>query len=463
MNVEIPKIAENVDTAEVVRILVEVGDHVTADQPILELEGDKASFELPSPAEGEIAEICVEEGDEVKVGEVVMTLHTPSDQPDDEDDEDEKDEEAESDDDEEEPESDDEGEAESDDDEDEDDERDPGEAKAAPRHEKKASRSQPRRRRAEPDGEKAKRANGGKREKAASRGNGSSRVPRAVVRASPAARRRARELGVDLGAIAEEVRGARITPDDIERRAKTKSKAARGASNGEDFSRFGEVTEEKLPRRRRVLAARMAEAWRTIPHVTQHDDLDVTQLEAARRRRNERHAGEAEKLTMTPLVVKACALALSAHPRLNASLAGDGTKLLLKRYVNVAVAVDTESGLVAPVVHGAHEKSLATIAREIDELAASVRAGRITHEELAGGTFTVTNLGGFGGTYFTPIIYPPQVAILGLSRTQLRDGQSLLPVSLSYDHRVIDGAGAMRFLTTLADLLRDPLAMLMQA
>src|SRR5690606_18331741 len=166
------------------------------------------------------------------------------------------------------------------------------------------------------------------------------------------------------------------------RRASTKSRAA--SDDGEDFARFGEVSEEKLTHRRRIVAARMAEAWRTIPHVTQHEEIDVTELEAARRRWLERNPGKAPKLTITPLVVKACALALRSHPRLNASLVAHGTKLAIKHYVNVAVAVDSESGLVAPVVHGADDAPLDAIARTIDELAANVRAGRISHEALAG-------------------------------------------------------------------------------
>jgi pyruvate dehydrogenase E2 component (dihydrolipoamide acetyltransferase) len=234
-----------------------------------------------------------------------------------------------------------------------------------------------------------------------------------------------------------------------------------------DFARFGPVEQVELSRIKRISGPVLARNWLAIPHVTQHDESDVTELEAFRKEVNTEHGQDGVKVTMVALLLKASAAALRIHPELNSSLEGD--HLILKRYYHLGVAVDTPEGLVVPVIRDVDRKGLLELARELGEVSGRARAGRLTREDIEGGTFSISSLGGIGGTAFTPIINAPEVAILGVSRTATkpvwRDGEFvprlMLPLSLSYDHRVVDGALAARFTTTLASLLSDPRRMLL--
>lgn len=365
MDVVIPAIADGVQEVEILALLVRVGQHVLAEQPVLELEAGKASFELPSPATGKIEEIRVGIGDDVKVGDVVLTLQTVDDRP--------------------------------------------SVATAQP-----PPPTQP----ACPSG------------------------PRETcVRASPAARRRARELGVDLDALAAALDG-RVTVEQIEAHA--------GGGSAEDDADIAAL-EALAPR---VDADRLVAA-----HDALHRSIDVTSLEVARRRYRDEHEF-GPRLTLTAFVLKACAIALRQHPRMNSSLIRHGRALAIKRYVHIGVALDSRRGLDAPLLLHVDQRSLCELT---DELEALVRADRTITEHGEAPTFSITTSRSFGGSGFTPLVHPPLVGALGLCRARTEAGRTMLPVSLAYDRRVNDEAAASSFLATVAELLHDPMAMLMHA
>ena len=306
-------------------------------------------------------------------------------------------------------------------------------------------------------------------------------LPAKVPYASPAVRLFARELGVDLGQVSGSERGGRISREDVQKFVKAALAggiaapvAASGAGGGlnlipwpkVDFAKFGAIETTPLSRIQKISGANLARNWAMIPHVTQHDDADITELEALRVALNEENAkaiaaGKAGKLTMLAFLIKACVAALQKFPTFNASL--DGDNLVLKQYFHIGFAADTPNGLVVPVLRDADQKGVAQIAREMGELAALARDGKLKPEQMQGGCFTISSLGGIGGTAFTPIINAPEVAILGVSKSEMKpvwNGEKfkprlMLPLSLSYDHRVIDGAAAARFTTYLGQLLAD--------
>ncbi|HWH15867.1 MAG TPA: 2-oxo acid dehydrogenase subunit E2, partial [Miltoncostaeaceae bacterium] len=300
------------------------------------------------------------------------------------------------------------------------------------------------------------------------------------VYAGPGARRLARDLEVDLAEVRGTGHKGRITKEDVRAHHERAlggggGAAAPGAGLGAglpawpqvDFARFGPVETVELSRIRRIAGPNLARNWIAIPHVTQHDEADVTELEAFRREVNAAHADAGVKVTMVSLLLKACASTLRAFPEFNSSL--DGDHLVLKRYTHLGFAADTPQGLMVPVVRDVDRRGLLEIARELTRLSQAARDGKLAREDMQGGTFTISSLGGIGGTAFTPIINAPEVAILGVSRMATKpvwtDGEFrprlMLPLSLSYDHRVIDGAAAARFTTHLAGLLRDPRQMLL--
>ncbi len=296
--------------------------------------------------------------------------------------------------------------------------------------------------------------------------------------AGPSVRKFARELGVDLMSVAGHGFKGRITHDDVKAFVKSfmGSGAAPGAGAGAkpgggglpvipavDFSAFGPVETQPLSRIQRISGPRLHASWVNIPHVTQFDEADITDLEALRGKLKDAAAERGIKLTPLAFIVRACVKALQAFPQFNASLDSTGANLILKKYVNVGFAADTPNGLMVPVVHEADHKDLYEIARRLGELSEAARAGKLTAAQMQGGCFTISSLGGIGGTAFTPIINAPEVAILGVSRSAMkpvyRDGafvpRLMLPLSLSYDHRVIDGATAVRFTTFLAKALAE--------
>jgi pyruvate dehydrogenase E2 component (dihydrolipoamide acetyltransferase) len=293
--------------------------------------------------------------------------------------------------------------------------------------------------------------------------------------AGPSVRKFARELGVDLTRVAGHGFKGRITHDDV--KAFVKGLMAAGAAPGAaakagaalpavpavDFASFGPIETQPLSRIQRISGPRLHASWVNIPHVTQFDEADITDLEALRGKLKDAAAQRGIKLTPLAFIVRACVKALQAFPQFNASLDPAGANLILKKYLNVGFAADTPNGLMVPVLHQADRKDIYVIARELGELSEAARAGKLSAAQMQGGCFTISSLGGIGGTAFTPIINAPEVAILGVSRTAMkpvyRDGafvpRLMLPLSLSYDHRVIDGAAAVRFTTFLARTLAE--------
>ncbi|HET6572970.1 MAG TPA: 2-oxo acid dehydrogenase subunit E2, partial [Fimbriiglobus sp.] len=305
-----------------------------------------------------------------------------------------------------------------------------------------------------------------------------------LIPAGPATRRLARELGVSLADVTGSARGNRVTLDDVKTHVRARLEGKTGAAPAgktvadsfahpplPDFSKFGAVERKPVAPIRRKIAENLTVAWRTMPMVTQHDLADITELEAGRKRIVEGLAKGEPKVTMTVLAVKAVVAALKEFPHFNASLDLNAGEMVFKKYFHVGIAVDTERGLVVPVIRDADKKSVRDLAAEVTSLAEKARAGKLAIDEMRGGTFTITNLGGIGGTAFTPIVNYPEVAILGLSRSAwqpvVRDGQVvprlMMPMSLTYDHRAIDGADGARFTTRLAQLFSDPIRLLMES
>jgi len=294
-------------------------------------------------------------------------------------------------------------------------------------------------------------------------------------------RKLAREIGVDVDAVEGSGANGRVSLDDVKAHARRameqlRSPAPRPAGPGQppapalpDFSRWGPIERAPMRNVRRAVARRMSASWQTVPHVTQHDRADVGELEAVRR--TLKRTTPDLPLTVTAFAVAVCAAALREFPQFNASLDTARDEIVYKRYVNIGVAVDTERGLIVPVIPDADRKSLAALSTEIAEVAAAARTTGVPRERLEGGTFTITNLGGLGGTAFTPIVNHPEVAILGLSRSAPApiwagdrfEPRPMLPLSLSYDHRLIDGADAVRFLRWVAERLKHPLLLELRA
>jgi len=423
--IKLPTLGENIDEAEVVKVLVSEGDTVEKDQTLLEMESDKASFDFPSPQAGRISKVHVSDGDKVRTGATLFTIEAAE--------KGEKDDEA------------------SPRDEKDEEKRDEEERREKKRDDEKRDEEEPEEPAAE--AEDVDEEGGETVEAAPSKAAG------------PAARKLARELGVDLAKVDGTGKQGRVTPDDVKAHVRLQLARAPARDRPErtplpDFERWGPVEREPLSRLRRTAARRLAEAWSSIPHVTQHETADISELEKERARYAKKRRKDEPKLTLTAVAVKAAAAALQEFPWFNSSYDPDAEELLVKRYYGIGVAVDTEHGLLVPVVRDADSKNLMEIAADVAELARRARDKELVPEEMQGGTFTITNLGGLGGTSFTPIVNAPEVAILGLSRAREKGKRVHLPLSLSYDHRVIDGADAVRFVRHLAGLLESPLGLL---
>jgi pyruvate dehydrogenase E2 component (dihydrolipoamide acetyltransferase) len=432
IEIRVPDIGDFKDVP-VIEILVKPGDHVKREDPLIALESEKATMEVPSPSEGIIEAVSVKLGDKVSQGSAIVTLAsdeaavaaapkpTPAAQP--------------------RPES----------------NGEPAEegSKKAPATDENAPAGVP----ARPEGEHA----------AGLAQNGR-------VHASPMIRRLAREFGVSLDGVHGSGPHGRITKEDVQAYVKA---ALDGANAGApnlpagapfagiapwpkiDFAQFGPIETKPLSRIKKIAGPLLHRNWLMIPHVTNHDDADITELEAFRLQLNAENGKTGVKLTLLAFLIAASVAALRKFPEFNASL--DGENLILKRYYNIGFAADTPNGLVVPVVKQAEKKGIYQIATETGELAAKAREGKLGPSDMAGGTFTISSLGGIGGTSFTPIVNAPEVAILGVSRAALRpvwNGSAfaprlILPLSLSWDHRVVDGASAARFNAYLAAALAD--------
>jgi pyruvate dehydrogenase E2 component (dihydrolipoamide acetyltransferase) len=443
------------DDVPVIEVLVAVGDTVAKDQGLVTLESDKATMEVPAPFAGVVRELKVKVGDAVSEGSVVAMVEAA-------------------------------------------DEAAPADAPVAapapraepapPKQETRAAETATQVRPVDvpAQADKLAQADAARADAPSAppvRFEADAVMPGKVPYASPAVRMFARELGVDLSRVQGSERGGRISKEDVQKFVKGALQGgagtgATGAGGGGglnllpwpkvDFAKFGEIETRELTRIQKLSGANLARNWAMIPHVTQHDDADITGLEALRVALNDENAkaiakGGASKLTMLAFIIKASVAALQKYPTFNASLDADGATLVLKKYFHVGFAADTPNGLVVPVIRDCDRKGVMEIAAESAELAAKAREGKLGPAEMQGGCFTISSLGGIGGTSFTPIVNAPEVAILGVSKSSMKpvwNGEKfkprlVLPLSLSYDHRVIDGAAAARFTAYLAQLLGD--------
>lgn len=425
VDVNVPDIGG--DEVNVTEIMVKVGDSVEVDQSIINVEGDKASMEVPAPIAGVVKEILINVGDTVATGKLVMRFEVAGAK---------------------------------------------AEAKPAP----VAQSAQPQSSVA-PNTPSTAQANvsGLSQEQVVATAG--------YAHATPVIRRLAREFGVNLDNVKGSGRKGRIVKEDIEAYVKTavkvfeevKSNGSAGAANGAglgllpwpkvDFSKFGEIEEVELSRINKISGANLHRNWVMIPHVTHFDRTDITELEAFRKQQNEIVAKQKLDVKITPVVfiMKAVAKALEAFPRFNSSISEDGQKLTLKKYINIGVAVDTPNGLVVPVFKNVNKKGIIELSRELMEISKKARDGKLSGSDMQGGCFTISSLGGIGTTHFTPIVNAPEVAILGVSKSEMTpvwNGKEfqprlMLPVSLSFDHRVIDGADGARFLSYINSVLAD--------
>ena len=426
--IKIPDLGD-VDTVDVVEILTEPGQSVTEGAPLLTLENQKTAMELPAPVSGVIKKILVSLGDKVSAGTDVVIIEA--------------------------------------------------EDAAQPKPENTAEPKPP-----EPEQQKsvsAAPAQTAAQSPAAdtSATTSSKPAPPPPVRsgennrtafASPSVRRFARELGADINAITGTGKKGRILKADVQewikRRLTSGASSPLFADSGIpdiDFSKFGDIEYQPLSRIQKVSGKHLHRCWINIPHVTQQDLADITELEAFRKSLNAEKRDKEAKITLLPLVMKAVAATLQAYPGFNASLAPDGEQLILKHYINIGVAVDTPEGLVVPVIRDVDKKGIRQLAQELAEVSQRARDRKLTPTDMEGGSFTISSLGGIGGTAFTPIVNAPEVAILGVSRASMQPVYSnsefiprlMLPLSLSYDHRVIDGANGARFIVYLSRILTD--------
>jgi pyruvate dehydrogenase E2 component (dihydrolipoamide acetyltransferase) len=440
--VEVPDIGDFTDVP-VVEVHVSPGDTIAVDDPLITLETDKASMDVPAPFAGTVAEVLLNVGDTASQGTVVVRVEAaetadagapqPAEAP----------------------------------------------AVAAPNEAARTEAQAPSAVRSAVAAEASARPKPPSEQPPEPKAPEPSSNGGDPVYASPSVRRLARELGVDLHAVAGTGRKGRILPEDVRAHAEggavapTAAPAAPATGDGAglgfellpwptvDFTRYGEVERVELSKIRRISAANLARNWVRIPHVTHNDEADVTDLEAFRKQLNAEQSDV--KVTMVALLLKAVVASLKAFPDMNSSLSDDGQALIRKKYYHLGFAADTPNGLVVPVVKDVDKKGLLDVAGELTELSGKARAGKLGPAEMAGATFTISSLGGIGGTSFTPIVNAPEVAILGVVRSAMKpvwDGKEfvprlMLPLSLSYDHRVIDGAAAARFVAHLSSVLND--------
>jgi pyruvate dehydrogenase E2 component (dihydrolipoamide acetyltransferase) len=427
IDVPLPDIGDFNDV-EIIEILVQPGDSVAAEQSLLTLESDKATMEIPSPVAGTVDSVVVAIGDRINRGDVIAKIASVASQP---------------------------------------------AAAAAPAPVAQAPAPVA----AATDLPDTPRLPGEKppaRRPVIAR---PSDAPPGKAHASPGVRRFARELGVDLYYVPGSGPKGRVTKQDVQ--AYVKRSLAEGASAAPtsgsggglqlptlpeiDFSKFGEIEEQELGRIKKLSGAHLHRAWLNVPHVTQFDEADITELEAFRKGQKDEAAKAGVKLTFMPFLIKALCKALAAYPQFNSSLSADGERLILKKYIHVGVAVDTPNGLVVPVIRDVDSKGVFELAGELGEVSARAREGKLAPADLQGGCISISSLGGIGGTQFSPIVNAPEVAILGISKAEMTPKWNgteflprlMMPFSLSYDHRVIDGAEGVRFTSYLAQLLSD--------
>jgi len=439
--VRVPDIGDFEDV-EIIEVHVQQGDEVAVEDPLITIETDKASMDVPSSAAGRVAELKVGKGDRVSAGDLVLLLEGD-------------------------------GGGEGDGDGEKPEESAASEKKPEEKAEKKSEQEDGKKSEQKAEPKPADKDEAPKKRE-------SERLPAAPplpegtpahVHAGPSVRKFAREMGVDLGRVSGSGVKGRITHEDVKvwvkKALQKEDRPAAGAALPEvpevDFTKFGHTELKALSRVQRIAGPRLHASWVNLPHVTQFDEADITEMERARKDLKADAEKEGAKLTPLAFMIRACVKALREFPQFNASLHPDGQQLIVKHYYNIGFAVDTPGGLVVPVIRGVEGKSLFQVARELGELSIKARDGKLSSAEMQGGNFTISSLGSLGGTFFTPIINAPEVAILGVSRHAMQpvwsDGEFvprlMLPLSLSYDHRVIDGAAAVRFTRYLAEILSD--------
>jgi pyruvate dehydrogenase E2 component (dihydrolipoamide acetyltransferase) len=481
--VKLPEIGESVQSAEIGEIYVKEGDEVEQDQDLLKLESEKTSMDLPSPYSGKVVGIKVAKGDEIKVGDTIMEIETAEDQESESDSAAATEDAA--------------GKAQTSQAKAAEKQEDTAEAGAAEESTKDSeegaeSTDQEGAKTADksaPDAAKKSAKSGEGRDQGAASpaegqsaeeagGDDTSRLTEddewaqepeeaaSTAGVTPLARRLARELNVNLDELQGSGQNQRIRIEDIVGAfAKNLGAVDEGGSYGkEDFARFGPVESISLNQIQKATARNMSYSWKTIPHVTHHDWAEITQLEKIRQdylnHQPKQQGGDTVKITLTAILVRILANLLVHHERFNSSLAANQKNLFLKRYYHMGVAVDTDAGLLVPVVRDVDRKNILEISQDLHDLSSRARAGELSREDLEGASFTLTNVGALGGRSFTPIISDPQVAILGVAGIQRplasNDDRIFLPLSLSYDHRVINGADAARFVSHLKELLSSP-------
>jgi len=450
----LPELGENISQGDLVRLMIAPGTRVSEGQPVMELETDKAVVEVPSSVSGVVKEVKVKEGEKIKVGQVIFTLDGGvAAQP------------------------------------------EPSQTRNAPVEHSSGQHG------ARLAFQAAIRAEGKTEEQALPPDQPQQAAPafsmpvqlgkvagtehRQPIPAVPRVRRLAREVGVDIYEVKGSGPGGRISDDDVKAHAKALLSAAAtavqvpraghfAAPQLPDFTKWGKVERVSMRGVRRKTAEHLAEAWNTIPHVTQQDRADITELEQLRARFAPKAEEAGGKMTVTAIALKVCAAALKVFPQFNASIDIEKEEIVYKQYINIGVAADTDRGLLVPVIRDVDKKNIVELAVELSQLSKKARDKKILPEEMQGGTFTITNLGGIGGVGFTPIVNLPEVAILGLSRSRMepewiesKDGgkfepRLILPLSLSYDHRLIDGADAARFLRWIAEAFEQPFLLSVQ-
>ncbi|MEJ2051584.1 MAG: 2-oxo acid dehydrogenase subunit E2 [Calditrichota bacterium] len=435
-----PDLGENIESGTIAKILVSPGDNVKKEQGLLELETEKAVVEVPSVIDGKVKEIFVKESDTVKVGQKILSIETSES-----------------------------GETEK--------------SKEAEKEETKPSEEQPIKKTEEKP--KVEKSEVGKavpeesRRKKQYQPELPSPIKREVAPAAPSVRRFAREIGVDINEVSGTGPGGRISIEDVKSFAKmlNKQKAIsdnvlRGieAEKLPDFSKWGEVEVKPMSKVREKTAKHLAYAWAIIPHVTQFDKADITELEKLRKEFGKKVESAGGKLTVTAILLKVISSAFKIFPQFNASVDLVNSQVIYKKYHNIGVAVDTDRGLLVPVIRDVDRKNLIDLSVELNAIAEKARNAKLSLEDMQGGNFSISNLGGIGGTGFSPVVNSPEVAVLGVSRAQMEsvytDGnfipRLMLPLSLSYDHRLIDGADAARFLRWVCEALEKPFKILVE-
>jgi len=424
---KVPDLGENIESADVINVLVKKGDIIAKDQGVIEIETDKATIEVPSSVEGKVIEVNVKTGDKVKVGDVLIKVESTSVTP-------------------------------------------------VTKKEEIKVKEEPAKKPAQVTSEKVESPKGELPELKPGERDDQPPILQGSAPAAPSVRRIARELGVNINKVPGSGEGGRISMDDVKAYVK---KIMQGGVESvglgikketlPDFSKFGSVDIAEMTKIRKTTADHLSYAWATIPQVTQFDKADITQLEKTRKELSPEVEKEGGKLTVTSILLKIIYAALKEFPQFNSSINMDTKQIIYKKYFNIGVAVDTERGLIVPVIKNVDKKKLVQLSIELGELAKKARERKISLEELQGGCFTITNLGGIGGTYFSPIINSPEVAILGVSRGNYEpvynnhgvfEPRMMLPLSLSYDHRIIDGADAIRFLRFVIEALENPIKLL---